>query len=408
MNGVLVQTVTLLLGVALALAAESEERWRVLPRQMVGEFARSEAPFYLYSAPGTLAERRMVPAVRKGTPVRLYHATPDNRWYRIGWYEGGADESYTGWVEGDHLVVWWKGSKADAESPPAPDPAREAAAEREQQRAALDRIRAKTEALRQAEEADRARLRAEAEARWREGEERLRVQTERERAARQAGEAAAREQREQQEAAQRERERQLERFREIEAKQVAQERREWAERVVFDFVVGYSAFFLLPFFALYRIHLEHCLTPFGHGKHPILFGASALGCAGSIWLLSTGRALVYPEALIVLGLCGLFFWYFVPGLLFLGFVLLHSLLVPHPMDAILERMVRGEPVSPAETARVTDAMKNAQRDGIPADWRVKSRLWRLERFAKLMGQEKAFLNLMSEYILHQHRDERRN
>lgn len=77
-------------------------------------------------------------------------------------------------------------------------------------------------------------------------------------------------------------------------------------------------------------------------------------------------------------------------------VFLHSLFVPHPNEALFERVLRGEPLSRAEAEQVTRAMYDARRDGIPADWRVRGRMWRLERLAALLEKEKAFAEKMAE------------
>jgi len=48
---------------------------------------------------------------------------------------------------------------------------------------------------------------------------------------------------------------------------------------------------------------------------------------------------------------------------------------------------------------MAEAMYNAKRDGIPADWRVKSRIRRLERLAALLEKEKAFMEIAGDRIL---------
>lgn len=425
-SGVLAQAVTLLLGMAIAVPVWSREPWLVLPRQMIGEFAHSEAPFYLYSSPGTLSERWMVPAVRKGTKVRLHNATPDYRWYRIEWQEPETSPPYIGWVEGKHLVVWWKGSKADAEPSPdiahtqrleAAERARKQAeldraraqreqeerirtereqeairAEREAQRAALDRIRRKVEALQQTEQnrpapnAERERIQAE-----RESAERERAATQKERERRQEEQRRTAHQQEQ-------------------TVQATHERLRWANTVKLTVIIGYFALFLFVVpHSHYHTYIHSVFSGPSSPRVSLLWlSISAAGVLNTGWMLWAGEARDSPTLFLLSGIIGLFFWFFVPGLLGLFFAFLHSLLVPHPLEAAFERMLRGEPISREETEAMAESLYNARRDGIPTDWRVQSRIWRLERLTALMGKEKDFMEKIIDHVLNQHRTERRN
>lgn len=415
MNGVFGRLSIFVPGVLLASLAVCQNLIVFAPDPFIGEFAQSSSSFWLYAGPGTQFERIAAPAVERGKRVRIVAATADRRWYRVRWRETRASEPFAGWAEARHFIV--RGRKSEI-GEPLRDERREARtqsraetapggaeieairAERERQRAALDRIRTKTEALRQAEEAERARLRAEAEAARRQAdEERWRAQTERERVAHAAREVAAQTERHRLERLREAEREQLERRREEEHWQAAQAKRMRAERALLSYALAYSAFFLLPLFPLYRLSIEHRLTHFGQGRHPVLFGGSALGYAGSVWLLSDGRALEFPEAFLILGVLGLFFWYFVPGVLWFSLVFLHSLFVPHPNEALFKRVLRGESLSRAEAEQAARAMYDAKRDGIPADWRVQSQIWRLERLANLMEKEKAFVEKMTENAL---------
>lgn len=253
-------------------------------------------------------------------------------------------------------------------------------AEREAQRAALDRIRRKVEALREAEEAERVAQ---------------------ERKAQQEREARQRE------AQQRETERPYEKvLTEIENTRFWLQVRNGA-RAAWPWLLWlYGACFLLLLFAPYRLYIDFWLTHSGVQRHPLLLGGSALGLSGAGWILSQGEVSADPEMALALGILGLFFWFFLPGFLWFFLVFLHSLVVPHPMEAAFKRVLRGENLSREETANMAEALRNVQQHGIPADWRVRSHLRRLERLTQLMEKEKAFLDLMRESLLQQHRGER--
>jgi hypothetical protein len=257
---------------------------------------------------------------------------------------------------------------AGSPAEPLPPEVEAIRAERERQRAALDRIREKTEALRRAEN---QRMLAE------------------------------REQAQRVQAAERERQHR-ELVKEVDAIVFWFQVRIRAKAALPWLAALYGAFVLLPLFSLYRMYIESLfLRPIAR-THPVLIGSSVLCFSGALWILSRGGIESDPETLLILGLFGLFFWFHIPGLLAQVLSFLHSLVVPHPLEATFRRMLHGEKISREEAVNVAEALYNARRDGIPADWRVRSHLWRLERLAKLMGREKAFMDMMSEYILNQH------
>jgi len=173
----------------------------------------------------------------------------------------------------------------------------------------------------------------------------------------------------------------------------------------------YGALCFLPRSALYRDRIESVLLRFSRpGERQSLgfFLASGLCLGGAVWMLKDGQVFHYPFSWIMLSVLGLPFWFYIPGLFAHGLIFLHSLVVPHPMEAAFERVLRGESMSREEAAQVAEAMYNAQRDGIPVDWRVRSQVWRLERLTALMGKEQAFMETMSDYILNQQRTGRRS
>lgn len=414
MNGVFGRFFAFVLGALLALPVASQNALIFAPDPFIGEFAQPFSSFALYAGPGTQFERVATPAVERGKRVRIVAATADRRWYRVRWRETRESEPFAGWAEARHFIV--RGRKSEVgerlrdERREARAQRREEAAttgaeigairaERERQRAALDRIREKTEALKQAEdrqqrappattagtglfsareEAERARLDAEAEAR-------RRAQAERERAVQAAKDAAAEAERERSEQARREA-----------AERAAREEQARAQAALRFLAALYGAFLLLPSLPLYRAYIEYRArhlrewSPAGGIALSALCGLSAAALA---WGGSAGEN---PRFVFAAGLLGLPAWFFVPGFVWLFLAFLHSLFVPHPNEALFERVLRGEPLSRAEAERVTRAMYDARRDGIPADWRVRGRMWRLERLAALLEKEKAFAEKMAE------------
>ena len=272
-------------------------------------------------------------------------------------------------------VLLWVAVPVRSLAEPLPAEVEAIRAERAAQRAALDRIRRKVEALRQAEE---ARARASAER----APEPARP-TEPTRAA---------------EPTEKEVEDRLFRLR---------VRRE-AKTLLPWLAALYGAGVLFLLFAPYRLYIDYWLTHSGARRHPLLFCGSALCLLGAGWLLSQGGLESDPEMILVLGGAGGYCWFFIPG--FLGFVLvfLHSLVVPHPMEATFKRVLRGEKLSREEAENLAAVMYNARRDGIPADWRVRNQIRRLERLATLLGRETAFLDLMSASVLHPPSERRRH
>lgn len=413
MNGFFGRLFAFVLGALLALPVASQTVLIFAPDPFIGEFAQPSSSFALYAGPGTQFERVAAPAVERGKRVRIVAATADRRWYRVRWRETRESEPFAGWAEARHFIV--RGRKSEVgerlrdERREARAQSREEAAtgaeigairaERERERAALDRIRENTEALKQAE--DRQRETAQAAVAGTRlspaQEEAEREQAARERAAWQSARDAA---------AQRERERQQAEARQWEAARATQAR-EAAERAAREeqaraqaalrFLAAlYGAFLLLPSLPLYRAYIEYRAR---HLREWSLAGGIALsalcglGVAALAWGVGTDAN---PWFVFALGLLGLPAWFFGPGLLWLLLVFLHSLFVPHPNEALFERVLRGEPLSRAEAERVTRAMYDARRDGIPADWRVRGRMWRLERLAALLEKEKAFAEKMAE------------
>lgn len=363
MNGVFGQLSVLVLGFLLAIPVASQNVLVFAPDPFIGEFAQSASSFALYAGPGAQFERVAAPAVERGKRVRIVAATPDRRWYRVRWRETRASEPVSGWAEARHFIVLGRKSEvgerlrderraARAEAESDEDAAVIAAvrAERERQRAALDRIGEKTEALRQAE------------ARQREAAERERSERERQAAAERA----------------------------------AREEKARAQAALLFLAALYGAFLLLPGLPLYRTYIEYRsrhLREWSPAGGIALSALCGLGAAALAW---EGATDANPWSVFAAGLFGLPAWFFVPGFVWLFLVFLHSLLVPHPNEALFERVVRGEPLSRAEAEQAARAMYDARRDGIPADWRVRGRMWRLERLAALLEKEKAFAEKMAE------------
>lgn len=426
MNGVFGRFFAFVLGALLALPVASQNALIFAPDPFIGEFAQPFSSFALYAGPGTQFERVATPAVERGKRVRIVAATADRRWYRVRWRETRESEPFAGWAEARHFIV--RGRKSEVgerlrdERREARAQRREEAAttgaeigairaERERQRAALDRMREKTEALKQAEARQRETAQAAAGTRLSPAQEEAeREQAARERAAWQsARDAAAQRERERQQAEARQREaaRATQAREAAERERSEQARREAAERAAREeqaraqaalrFLAAlYGAFLLLPSLPLYRAYIEYRArhlrewSPAGGIALSALCGLSAAALA---WGVGTDAN---PWFVFAAGLLGLPAWFFVPGLLWLLLVFLHSLFVPHPNEALFERVLRGEPLSRAEAEQVTRAMYDARRDGIPADWRVRGRMWRLERLAALLEKEKAFAEKMAE------------
>jgi hypothetical protein len=222
---------------------------------------------------------------------------------------------------------------AGSPAEPLPPEVEAIRAERERQRAALDRIREKTEALRRAEN---QRMLAE------------------------------REQAQRVQAAERERQHR-ELVKEVDAIVFWFQVRIRAKAALPWLAALYGAFVLLPLFSLYRMYIESLfLRPIAR-THPVLIGSSVLCFSGALWILSRGGIESDPETLFILGLFGLFFWFHIPGLLAQVLSFLHSLVVPHPLEATFRRMLHGENISREEAVNVAEALYNARRDGIPAD-----------------------------------------
>ena len=351
--------------------------------------------------PAKAPERPLEAPRRRGTKKRVVGCLPNPKtrhnafwglWRGLG--AGGAPKGES--VSGSRryriavfcgvVLLGWLVPGLPAE--PLPPEAEAIRVERERQRAALDRVRRKVEALR------------EAEAR---GESPVPVVSppgtpdlEREWARHEAREREAAAERERQEA---------------EARRLKEERfwREWRQRLGVGLLALFGAFCLLPFFPLYRDFIDHAWkhTAWSSPKRLALV-FSAASFAGAAWLWEEGRLPEPSERFLILGFFGLWFWFYLPGLFGLVLIFLHSLFVPHPMEVTLERMRRGEKIGSEEAARVVEALRDFQERGIPTDWRVRSRIWRLERLTRLLGKEKVFLDLLNEYILNQHQRGRRS
>ena len=418
MNGVFGRLLAFVLGALLALPVASQNVLIFAPDPFIGEFVQPSSSFALYAGPGTQFERVATPAVERGKRVRIVAATADRRWYRVRWRETRESEPLAGWAEARHFIVRGRKSeigdllrderreaRAQSREEMAATGAETGAirAERERQRAALDRMREKTEALKQAE--DRQRETAQAAAAGTRlspaQEEAEREQAARERAAWQsARDAAAQRERERQQAEARQREEaereRLEQTRREAAERAAREEQARAQAALRFLAALYGAFLLLPGLPLYRAYIEYRArhlrewSPAGGIALSALCGLSAAALA---WGVGTDAN---PWFVFAAGLLGLPAWFFGPGLLWLLLVFLHSLFVPHPNEALFERVLRGEPLSRAEAEQVTRAMYDARRDGMPADWRVRGRMWRLERLAALLEKEKAFAEKMAE------------
>lgn len=404
MNGVFERLFALVLGLLFAAPVESQQLLIFSGDPFVGEFDQSAPSFFLFDGPGEHFSGYAAPPVQKGQRVEIVAGTSDRRWYRVRWHDRG--ETLIGWAEGRHFTVRGRRSEMDA------------LARAEQERAVQEERR---EAKRQKEEAAR-REREERERAAREAAERAqqeaaqrereRQQAERDRAAFQAArEAAVRQEAAEREAAARRREEEIRREREAQerAKQVALERFHWANTVKQTAMLGYIAVLFLPVFRLYRDFIEHRWKQFDGSSAQLLWFAVSAACVwGAGRMVERGSVWQEPELFLSLALLGLPCWFFVPGFLWLFLVFLHSLFVPHPLEATFKRVLRGEPVSADEAAKMAEAMYNAKRDGIPADWRVKSRIRRLERLAALLEKEKAFMEIAGDRILNPNRNRERN
>lgn len=382
----------LLCGVLLVNLAHAQERRPILPAPILGEFVRPESPVWLSRRPEVFAERFSAPGVAAGKLVRMTTATPNYRWYWVELSDWETGLRYEGWMESSHFRIRGRetevGFLLDAERGEVESrQAREAEAAREARKAA----QAAAEAERQRRQAEAA-AQADAEQEQRRlAMERLRAETE----ARRQAEAREREQARRDAEARRQAE--AERAR-LERAALARQFR--AYRLAGWLFLVYGAFLLLPFFRLYRDILDQRgpQSLWSFPKFP-LFILSGLGFSGAVWIREAGQLSERPELFLALGFFGLYFWFFVPGLLVFLLVFLHSLFVPHPMEATFKRVLRGERISREEAAKMAQAMYNARRDGIPVDWRVKSQIWRLERLTHLMGKEKAFMDAAIHHIL---------
>jgi hypothetical protein len=375
MNGVFGQLSVLALGFLLAIPVASQNVIAFAPDPFIGEFAQSASSFALYAGPGAQFERVAAPAVERGKRVRIVAATPDRRWYRVRWRETRASEPVSGWAEARHFIVLGRKSEVGER---LRDERRAARAERREEaattgaeigaiRAAPDRIGEKTEALKQAEDREREPVRQAEQAR---------------------------------KAAERER---SERERQAAAERAAREEKARAQAALLFLAALYGAFLLLPGLPLYRAYIEYRsrhLREWSPAGGIALSALCGLGAAALAW---EGGTDANPWSVFAAGLFGLPAWFFVPGFVWLFLVFLHSLLVPHPNEALFERVVRGEPLSRAEAEQAARAMYDAKRDGIPADWRVRGRMWRLERLAALLEKEKAFAEKMAEHAMKRHR-----
>ena len=167
-------------------------------------------------------------------------------------------------------------------------------AERERQRAALDRIRRKVEVLR------------EAEARGATSPSHV----ERDRAEQAAREQAARKEREAQE---REETRRLEA--KLERERLATKRHAERNRTLFLALAAlYGALCFLPFFPLYRDFIDYDQKRSDLTGSSVVFGISGLCFIGAVWMSDTVRFTTIPDSFLLLGFLGLYFWFFVPGL----------------------------------------------------------------------------------------------
>lgn len=186
----------------------------------------------------------------------------------------------------------------------------------------------------------------------------------------------------------------------VETPDLRSQMRRWA-LILFPWTAGlYGAFFLLLLFPPYRFFIEYWVTHSTARRHPMLFGMSALCFAGSLWLLLAGRFHSDSEWLLCLSFLGIPFASYLPGFLWYFLVFLHSLFVPHPLEQTFERVLRGEAISKAEAAALAESLYNAERDGLMVDWRVQNRIRRLERLAMLMGKEKAVVDTLIDHISH--------
>lgn len=267
------------------------------------------------------------------------------------------------------LALWGCAAPAQAETmPPEVEAIR---AEREAQRAALDRIRRKVEAL-HAAEAQRAAPRT--------------VQSFPP-AQRPPNSPAARPG--------------------VETPDLRNQIWRWA-LFLFPWIAGlYGAFFVLLLFPPYLFFIEYWVTHSTARRHPMLFGMSALCVAGSAWLLLSGRSYSDAEWLLLLSFLGLPFASYFPGFLWYFLVFLHSLFVPHPLEPTFKRVLRGEAISKTEAEALAASLYNAERDGLMVDWRVQNRIRRLERLAILMGKEKAVVDTLIDHISHSSSSQRR-
>ncbi len=177
---------------------------------------------------------------------------------------------------------------------------------------------------------------------------------------------------------------------------------------LFPWIAGlYGAFFVLLLFPPYLFFIEYWVTHSTARRHPMLFGMSALCVAGSAWLLLAGRSYSDAEWLLLLSFLGLPFASYFPGFLWYFLVFLHSLFVPHPLEPTFKRVLRGEAISKTEAEALAASLYNAERDGLMVDWRVQNRIRRLERLAILMGKEKAVVDTLIDHISHSSSSQRR-
>lgn len=257
--------------------------------------------------------------------------------------------------------------------------------ELERQRIEQERqeARRREEARWQAQREEEARQRAQ-----REQEARLRAQHEEEaRQARQRAEQEWQKQQAQAREAQRQQEA-LERMRFI----ATSRRYEWLA------LWSYGVFGVLaPLFPPYRLFCEKRL---GHRRFAVLSAApiSSMALGILVWLVWTGTStstegfIWFSGVIVAVALLAAFY---VPATVTMLLQYLHYLIVPHPAEAAISRLLHGRAVATAqEREAIKRALYDLDRDGLPSAWLSENRRRRIEEARRRVEQENETLEAL--------------
>lgn len=249
--------------------------------------------------------------------------------------------------------------------------------EEQARREALERQRAEQE-RQEARRREEARLQAQREEEVRRREQEAKLQAERQ--ARQRAEEEWQRQRAQALADQQQRETQ-ERLRFI----AMSRRYEWLT------LWSYGLFGVLaPMFPPYRLWCEKNL---GHRRFAMLSAAPISSMALGIltWLVWTGTStssegfIWFSVAIAAVALLAAFYF---PATVMMLLQYLHYLVVPHPAEAVITRLLNTRGVATAqEREAIKRALYDLDRDGLPSAWLSENRRRRIEEARRRIEQE---------------------